>query len=203
MLRFKIVFIFIISTTIIFAQDYKKLTKAFAESYVKESAEKYTEAISVLNACYDDNSYEINLRLGWLYYKYGKFSTSVNYYKKAINLMPYSIEPRLGIILPLSSSENWNEVVNQYNKILSIDSNNTTALYNLGVIYYERKDYRQAYTHLEKVVNLYPWDYDSVLMLAWTNYMMGKTREAKILFQKVLLYSPDDCSAKEGIALIK
>ncbi|HSA04943.1 MAG TPA: tetratricopeptide repeat protein, partial [Tenuifilaceae bacterium] len=68
---------------------------------------------------------------------------------------------------------------------------------------YERKDYKQAYTYFEKVVNLYPWDHDSVLMFAWTNYMLGKTREAKILFHKALLYNPDDASAKEGLGLIK
>jgi hypothetical protein len=40
-------------------------------------------------------------------------------------------------------------------------------------------------------------------MLAWTNFKLGKTREAKILFNKALLYYPEDSSAKEGLALIK
>jgi hypothetical protein len=40
-------------------------------------------------------------------------------------------------------------------------------------------------------------------MFAWTNYMLGKTREAKILFNKVLLISPNDISATEGLGLIK
>jgi Flp pilus assembly protein TadD len=40
-------------------------------------------------------------------------------------------------------------------------------------------------------------------MFAWTNYKLGKYREAKLLFQKVLLLSPDDASAKEGLNLIK
>jgi hypothetical protein len=40
-------------------------------------------------------------------------------------------------------------------------------------------------------------------MFAWTNYKLGKYKEAKILFQKLLLLSPDDSSAKEGLSLIK
>jgi hypothetical protein len=40
-------------------------------------------------------------------------------------------------------------------------------------------------------------------MFAWTNLKLGKTREAKILFNKTLLYNPDDASAKEGLGLIK
>ena len=40
-------------------------------------------------------------------------------------------------------------------------------------------------------------------MLAWSNLKLGKTREAKIYFNKALLYSPDDASAREGLGLIK
>jgi len=152
---------------------------------------------------YDDKSYEINLRLGWLTYLQGQFSESLGYYNKAIDLMPYAIEPRLGIAFPASAIGNWDLVISHYNKILSIDPNNTLTLYRMGVISYERKDYKQAYQYLEKVVNLYPWDHDSILMFAWTNLRLGKTREAKVLFIKALLYYPDDASAKEGLALVK
>jgi len=39
--------------------------------------------------------------------------------------------------------------------------------------------------------------------LAWTSFQQGKYREAKVLFNKVLMYSPDDKSALEGLSLIK
>jgi tetratricopeptide (TPR) repeat protein len=196
-------FVLVLAAVIVFAQDYAKLTAAFNESYTKEKNAKYAEAASALKALYDEKSYEINLRLGWLTYLQGQFSESLGYYGKAVELMPYAIEPRLGIVLPASAMGNWDLVVSHYNKILSIDPNNTLVLYRMGLINYERKDYKQAYSYFEKVVNLYPWDHDSVLMFAWANYMLGKTREAKILFQKVLLYNPDDASAKEGLGLIK
>ncbi len=186
-----------------FTQDYNKLVTAFKESYAKEKTQQYSEAASILKTLYDEKSYEINLRLGWLTYLQGQFSISIQYYNKAIDLMPYAIEPRLGIVLPASSIGNWDLVINQYNRILSIDPNNTLVLYRMGLISYEKKDYKQAYGYLEKVVNLYPWDHDSVLMFAWTNFMLGKTRDAKILFQKVLLYNPDNTSAREGLGMIK
>jgi len=53
------------------------------------------------------------------------------------------------------------------------------------------------------VVNLYPFGYDGLLMFAWTNLKAGKLREAKILFNKVLMYSPGDKSALEGLSYIK
>jgi tetratricopeptide (TPR) repeat protein len=203
MKRFLFITILLFSALFLNAQDYSKLTAAFSDSYAREKSGKYNEASMVLKACYDANSYEINLRLGWLTYLQGQFSESIGYYNRAIELMPYAIEPRLGVVLPASSMGNWNLVIEHYNKILSIDPNNTVTLYRLGLISYDNKDYRQAYQYFEKVVNLYPFDYQSVLMLGWTNYKLGKNREAKILFSKALLYYPEDPSAKEGLGLIK
>ena len=117
--------------------------------------------------------------------------------------MPYAIEPRLGVVLPASALGNWEVVINHYNKILAIDPNNTVTLYRLGLIYYDRKNYKQASQYFEKVVNLYPFDYQSILMLGWTSFRLGKTREAKVLFSKALLYYPEDASTKEGLSLIK
>jgi tetratricopeptide (TPR) repeat protein len=73
----------------------------------------------------------------------------------------------------------------------------------MGSIYYGRKDFVKAEKYLEKVVNLYPFDYDSMVLYAWTNLKLGKTREAQVLFNKVLLIRPKDVSALEGLALIK
>ena len=186
-----------------FSQDYTKLIAAFGDSYAKEKAGKYSDAAAALRSNYDPTSYEINLRLGWLTYLQGQFSESIAYYNKAIDIMPYAIEPRLGLVAPAAALGNWTLVTSHYNKILSIDPNNTLVLYRMGVISYERKEYTQAYQYLEKVVNLYPFDHDSVIMLAWTNLRLGKAREAKILFNKALLYNPSDASAKEGLTLIK
>jgi tetratricopeptide (TPR) repeat protein len=185
------------------SQDFTKLTAAFSESYAKEKSGKYAEAAAALKGYYDSNSYEINLRLGWLTYLQGQFNESTGYYNKAIELMPYAIEPRLGVVLPVSALGNWEVVISHYNKILTIDPNNTVTLYRLGLIYYDRKNYNQAAKYFEKVVDLYPFDYQSILMLGWTDYRLGKTREAKVLFSKALLYYPEDVSAKEGLSLIK
>jgi tetratricopeptide (TPR) repeat protein len=203
MKRLSLLMIFTFIVMVAGAQDYAKLTAAFSDSYAKEKSGKYGDAATALKAYYDADSYEINLRLGWLTYLQGQFTESMGYYNKAIDLMPYAIEPRLGLVLPASSLGNWDMVIAQYSKILTIDPNNTVTLYRLGLISYDRKDYNQAYKYFEKVVNLYPFDYQSVVMLAWTNYKLGKTREAKILFNKALLYYPEDASAKEGLSLIK
>lgn len=202
----KKILIIIVALTIsigAFSQEHSKLVSAFADSYAKEAAGNYDEAVSALKDFYTETSYETNLRLGWLTYLQGKFSESLSYYNKAISLMPYAIEPRLGVAYPASAQGNWDFVVTQYQTILSIDPKNTLTLYRMGLILYERKEYKHAAEHFEKVVNLYPFDYDSVIMLAWSNLQIGKAREAKVLFQKAQLYSPTSASALEGLKLIK
>ena len=44
--------IFIFSALIASAQDYAKLTSAFSDSYAKEKAGKYLDAVMSLKACY-------------------------------------------------------------------------------------------------------------------------------------------------------
>ena len=94
-------------------------------------------------------------------------------------------------------------VKNQYEKILEIDPMNTKANYYLGMIYYNKEKYEEALPYFEKVVNLYPFDFSGTLMYAWTNFKLGHLREAKVLFNKTLMISPDDPSAKEGLKLIQ
>ena len=180
-----------------------RLQEAFSQSYKLESAADYKNAVSVLSQVYEENNYYLNLRLGWLSYLAGDQTHAVAYYKKAIKLMPLSIEARLGIAYPLSVLGNWDQIINYYLEILKIDPNHSLTNYRLGSIYYNRGKYDKARVYLEKVVNLYPFDYDSLLLLAWTKLNLGQYGEARALFQTVLLNRPNDESALSGLSKIK
>lgn len=184
-----------------FAQS--AVQSAFTKSYASEKSGKYSDAIKEVAAIYDEKSYEINLRLAYLNYEAGLFTESMSYYQRAMNLMPYSIEAKFGYVLPAAAAGNWDAVLNQYLEITKIDPQNTKANYRIGSIYYGRKDYSKAFEYLEKVVNLYPFDYDGLLLYAWCNLQLGKVNEAKVLFNKTLLLAPDDKSALEGLKSIK
>ncbi len=196
--------IIIIATMQLTAQTPSKaLASAFSQSYDYEAIAKYDAAITSINAVYNASNYEINLRMGWLHYLSGKNKESVGYYQKAIALMPAATEPKWAIISPYTKLESWSEVEKQYLSILKLDAKNTSANYNLGLIYYYRKDYGSAKKYLDVALNLTPFGYNNMLMSAWTNYFLGNKNEATILFNKVLLYSPNDKSALEGLSLIK
>lgn len=176
---------------------------AFVKSYEFEKADNYTAAITSLKNVYKADSYIVNIRLGWLYYLAKQYTESVKYYDKAIQLKPYAIEARFGCVKPLSALESWDKVKLHYVEILKIDPQNTVANYWLGVIYYNRKDYVNATRLFEKVVNLYPLDYDSVIMLAWSKLNSGKAADAKVLFVHALVLRPEDKSALSGLKLIR
>ena len=185
------------------AQGYDSLISAFQQSYLNEASGDNIKAIENLRAVYKEDSYEINLRLGYLCYLSGRFSESLAYYNKAVDLMPFSVEARLGIVLPASAMGNWSQVIRHYEKILEISPNYSIVLHRLGLIYYGREDFSTAERYFEKVVNLFPFDYDGLIMLAWTKLRLNKVREAKVLFYKALLNTPSGSSAAEGLELLK
>ena len=184
------------------AQNMTELQSAFSKSYIAENQGNYTQAISEMKPIYQENDYISNIRMGWLNYLAKQYNESISFYKKAIALKPYAIEARLGCVKPLSAIENWEKVKEQYTEILKIDPLNTTANYWLGVIYYNRKDYKTAISMFEKIVNLYPLDYDSVIMLAWAKMFNNNHADAKLLFQQALIIRPNDSSALSGLQQI-
>lgn len=184
-------------------QQDDKLKNAFAVSIGFETKLNYTQAISTIMEVYNENSYEINLRLGWLHYCAGLNKESKRYYTIAKNLMPFAVEAKFGYVLPTAALGEWDDVVLHYQEILKIDPQNSYALYSLGMVYYNGKLYEKAFRCFTLLANLYPFTYDGLHMLAWTNYRLSKMKEAKTLFNKVLLIVPNDASSLEGLKLIK
>jgi tetratricopeptide (TPR) repeat protein len=192
-----------LTTTFVEAQNQMVLQAAFAKSYESEQAGKYTTAINDLKSIYKSDGYFVNIRMGWLYYLAKQYTESIKYYNIAISIKPYAIEARFGCVKPLSAIESWENVKVQYVQILKIDPQNTLANYWLGVIYYNKKSFAAAEKLFEKVVNLYPLDYDSIIMLAWTKLNLGKSPDAKVLFYQALVIRPNDSSALSGIKQLK
>jgi len=203
-LKVRVIILFtFLSIVAVKAQNDPKVQSAFTESYKAEAAENYSLGISSLKGVYKADDYPINVRLGWLFLLSKQYTESVAYYDRAIKLKPYAIEARFGMIKALNALESWDKVKEHYEAILKIDPQNTTALYWLGVLLYNRKEYDNAARNFEKIVNLYPMDYGSVIMLAWTRFYQGKKSDAKVLFNHALILSPDDASATSGLNLIK
>lgn len=185
------------------AQQESKWQAAFSESYTQEANKQYAAAVNTIKAVYEEKSYEINLRLGWLTYLNKEYATSQVYYQKAVALRPYALEAKFGLIQPLAALQLTDKTLLVYEDILKIDPQQTKANYWAGVIWYNRKKYETAARYFEKLVNLYPFDYDGNHMLAWTYLNMGRSNDAKLLFGKALLAKPGDASCLEGLKQVR
>lgn len=195
-------FLALLFCNISFSQhNFAEVKEAFNESYQLEASGDFKEAANKIKEVYKEEAYESNLRLAWLNYMAGNFNESIAFYQKSIALMPFAEEPKFGYVFPLSALGRWDEVISVYSQILENSSNNTKALYYLGTIYYNRKQYDKALTYFKRMTDLYPFDYDGLYMYAWCNLQLGKKKEAKMLFQKALLNKPNDVEAKNGLLL--
>jgi len=185
-----------------FSQSFNEDVSAFEKSYTLELKGDYSKAISLLKQNYLEESYEYNVRLAWLDYLAGQYTESSTYYTKAIDINPMSLEARFGLIYPLLALGKLNLVEDTYHEILDISPMETKANYRLALFYYQQQKYKDADKYLRTIINLFPFDYDTMILMAWNSYQMGKKSEAKVLFQKSLLNRPNDDSALEGLKLI-
>lgn len=180
----------------------EKLQGAFEKSYSQVELSKtpdYKAAITTLKEAYDPNSYFINYRLGWLNYYAGLHLESVRYFKIANQLIPESIESRLGLAYPTEVLGNKTELRQIFESILKTDPQNTYAHYRIGLMEYEKKDYATALKRFETVIGYYPSDLDALAMLGWTYTQLGKAETAKTYFNKLLCFSPKNATAIEGL----
>ncbi len=179
--------------------------EAFNKSINAEADYNYKEAIEPLLKIYDNyaSDYLVNLRLGWLYYKINKFDESLRYYYKAVKISDNSVEALLGLTLPLSSQNKWDEIEDVYKRILDKDEQNYTANLNLGKYYFNTKNFLNAKIYLNKLFENYPSDYSANLYLGWTLYFLGDNSNAAEHFERALIANPGDSSAQEGLNLVK
>jgi len=198
MYRTYITIALLFSITIVVGQN--SVSEAFSKSYQAEYNKEYKDAIAEIDHIYSSDSYEINLRLGWLYYSNGDHVKSKNYYSNAIKIQPKSIEAKLGLAYPIGALESWDELIILYNDILQIDPYNYTVNLRMATIYYYRKDFTKAETYGEKLSKLYPFDYSYNLILGKINLSLGNIIHAKEHLNAALLYDP---TATEVLDLLK
>ncbi len=194
-------FIALYFCSVIIAQTDKTIA-AYTKSIEQEKKEEYLPAIETIKSLNDTVSYDAVIRLGWLYYKAGNTKRSLDYYKKAIDAKPTAIEPRYGFGYPAYVAD-YALLVEQDKKILEIDPNNKMINGNLGSLYYYHKEYAKALPHFERIASHYPFEYENNLNLAWTYLHLEKNDDAEKYFNTVLLYSPKDKSALDGLSYLK
>ena len=175
----------------------------YRESYALEASRDYVAAIARVREASKagSDSYFANVRLGWLTYLAGDFAESVARYTDAISAAPTAIEPKLGLTLPLLAAGKWRELERACREALAVDTQNVTALGRLAMSYYSLGNFGDAATTYRRLADSYPATLDYKTGLGWALLKLGRSADARAQFEAVLAVSPDNTSAKQGMAV--
>ncbi len=178
---------------------------AFKRSLQYEQSQNYNDAIRALvsiNAG-KQQAYNINLRMGWLYYLSGHYANSIKHYQIAIKLAPNAIEPLIGKLLPLLAQQHYQDVNLIAHKILRKDYNNYYANLRLIIALRLQRKYDLAQNTVKKMRALYPGDITFIEQDALVSEQSQRLEKASELYAKLLILDPENLAAKRFFGYMK
>ncbi len=202
-MKFRICVLFILSTISIFAITPEEIKEAYSKSYNYEKIEDFENAIRALSAVVDEypNGYTVNLRLGWLYYLLGKYANSLHHYELAMKSSIYSLEAKLGYMLPLLAQNKYSEVESMAYKISSTDYYNYYANLRLAFSLRMQEKFDQAEKVCNTMLATYPTDINFLIELAYVKVGQEDTEKAGLIFWDVLVLDPENEYAKSYLQI--
>lgn len=200
-LRFCVLFIF--TTISLLGITPEEIKEAYSKSYNYEKIEDYENAIRALSTVVDEypNGYTVNLRLGWLYYLLGKYANSIHHYELAIKSSSYSLEAKLGYMLPLLAQNKYGEVESMAYKITSTDYYNYYANLRLAYSLRMQEKFDQAEKICNTMLSAYPTDIAFLIELAYIKVGQENTEKAGLIFWDVLVLDPENEYAKSYLMI--
>jgi len=119
------------------AQVYISLSQAY------EGLKQYNEAINALEngmKIYSDSQLSFLKRLGYLYFKTGKYQQAIDNLNQALALEPEDENLLFLAANSYDKLENYESAIESLEKILSINPNHKKSIYLLGLEYYKQTD---------------------------------------------------------------
>ncbi len=210
------VFNFLMLTGIVFATgfscnvvaaelSYKEISKAYYTSYRYETSGNIEDAIKAIQLVYSQypDTYTVNNRLAHLYTLNKQYKNAVSHYKKAVQVLPNSITPKLGLMYVYILSEQYKEVTKIGYQVLKVDYYNYFG--NLRLAHALRKTGKTELSEklLKKILALYPSDTLFLTELGLLYFEQDNWPSARAIMQDVLILDPENVSARQVLLAIK
>ena len=175
-----------------------EIQKAYLNSYNYEKIADYKDAIKVLIPIYKKypKGYTLNLRLGYLFYMNKKYENAIKYYKQASLSLPYSFEPKLGMMRVYLTTGEYDKVIQIGYSLMKINYYDYYVnLYTLQALK-NKKNYKDALVLANKMLAIYPTNITYLVNLAKI-YEVTNPKYAKEIYEKsILILDPNNVSAK-------
>ncbi len=129
----------------------------------------YKEAIKLYgNMDFEKLSAEELFYLGLSFNNLRETIKASQYFKKAVEILPEHKGYRIQFARTLSQLGKTDEAINNYQTVVESDSTNVTALYELGLIYFDTRDYKDAIGIFNRLVSLNSNDFLSSYYLGYS-----------------------------------
>lgn len=196
----KLLLLLLLLSTSLFSANLTDYQENYFKSFTLEENKKYDEAIELLETIYPKYKYdyELNLRLGWLYYTNKKYQKSIEYLKNANNIQKNSIEPLNMILLPYTALKDIENVKKYASLVIKKSPANYYALIRLAYAYYSVKKYKKALQQYKVLVSFFSSDTNAKLGLAATYLKLKDFINAQKYYLEILKVSPYHETAYKG-----
>lgn len=142
--------------------------------------------------------------LGSLYYDLRKdIDSMLYYYQKVLELDPEEPHVWKNIPLIINTIDNKDRQIIMYENLLQYNADRFEVNYPLGVLYYDKGNYHQAASYLEKARVVQPTNPAILNRAGFACFMEKNYVKAKELFSETLRYHPQDTLAKKNLAAIE
>ncbi len=131
-------------------------------------------------------------RIGQAYDSQNRLSLALQFYERAIKLVPYNLEfqNKYGTLLvkqhKLAEAKKVFEFAINENPLLAI------SYLNLGYLYALEKQMDKAKTNYQQAIKLNPDYLQAIINLAGVYYLEGNKNKAKVLLKRALIIEPDN-----------
>jgi tetratricopeptide (TPR) repeat protein len=183
------------------------LQKLWADVAAAELAGEHDKAIAAIGKVIEltkvaGDGY-VNLRLGWLYYLKRDYQLAIQHYATSAIALPRALSPREGLMACYQALGNTERVIESARGIVSIHAANYPANKTLADIYYGKGEYATAALYYRHLATLNPTDLVMVTNLGWCYLQLGQLDDAEQVLNNVLMVSPLDNSARQGISRLQ
>jgi type IV pilus assembly protein PilF len=170
------------------AEAYRNL----GEAYLRQG--KYSAALKELlkTEALAPDDYFLQEDLGLVYYFKGKQDLAIRHYKKALALKADYAPARNNLGNAYLEKREWDKAIEQYEIVVSdlVYATPHYPLSNLGLAYYEKKEYRLAEKYFLKALKI-EQDFDRALYGLGKTYMaMGRVTDAVVKLERAALVTP-------------
>ena len=145
------------------------------------------------------------------YLGFGMNNDAIRQYKKALMITPNNVDARNWLAYAYKRAGNPEESVKIYENSLRLNPNNIIAIYELGMYYASKKDFKKAKMYFLEACSI-PREHavagredrnfyyrNSMEMLAICQERLGEYGEAIRANERILMSYPDDIRMKEKV----